>query len=119
MIMRLGFTITRSRYFIRIFPFNLRLVGWQHQSSFTRCLDIRLVIASNAIANRNKVKLLRVENVAVLFRKLNQSFRQHVVKLLLLDSIVARRELQVVVSIINQEAFQLREKGNMNKSDSH
>lgn len=50
------------------FPFGLGLVGWQQQSPLARCLDVGLVVATDSIANGHKVEIIRVKNVAVLFR---------------------------------------------------
>lgn len=100
-----GFVLS-PRFFLA-FPFGLGLVGWQQQTPLPRCLNVGLVVATNAIANGDKVKVVRIKDVAVLLGEFNQSLREQVVELLLLDRVVARRKLEVLVAVVNQEPFQL------------
>lgn len=101
-IIVLGFSFVKSRGCLG--------VGWKQQPALSSSLNVRLVVASNSIANRNKVEFLGVKDVALFLGKLDQTLCQIVVKLFLLDGVVARRMLEVVISIFDQETFQLRKK---------
>ena len=68
-------------------------------------LKIGLVIAPNLVTKHDKGKV--VKDIAMLGRQFQDLFRQFVVKLLLLDTVIQCGMPQVLVSIGNEKFFQL------------
>mmetsp|Transcript_12952 Transcript_12952/g.28394 ORF Transcript_12952/g.28394 Transcript_12952/m.28394 type:complete len:282 (-) Transcript_12952:1205-2050(-) len=86
---------------------NVRLPG-KFQSTLSCSLYIGLVIATNAISNRHKVEVVWIKDIVVLLCHLQQSFCQPIVVLFLFGRVILGRMLQIVISIGNQKALQLR-----------
>lgn len=68
-------------------------------------LDIRFEVASNPVSDRDEGKLNVVKDIAVLASQFQQTLRETIVVLLLLDSVVKSRMAQVFLSIGNEEGF--------------
>jgi len=82
--------------------------GVTHEnSSFLGRLDHRLVVAANSVADRDKLEFALIKHVSMICSKLQESFCQLVVVLLLLDSVVESRVAQVLFAIGNKELFKL------------
>lgn len=87
------------------------LFGKDGKPSLPSRLHVALVVASNTIPHCDKIKLVRIKNVVMTGRHLQQPFCQPVVVLLLLCRVVKSRMTQVFVAIRNQEPFQLNNTG--------
>jgi hypothetical protein len=73
-------------------------------------LDIRLEVASNAVADRDKRELDIIKDISMLGSQLQQALREPVVVLLLLDGVVESRMAEVFFPVGNEKGFQLRAK---------
>jgi hypothetical protein len=62
----------------------------QRLSSLACGLHVRLVITANAVSDSHKVELFRVENIMVTGCQFQETFRQPIVVLFLLGSVVER-----------------------------
>lgn len=71
-------------------------------------LDVRLVVATDAIADRNERELFLIKVVAVLRGDLQQPICESVVVLLLLDRVVESRVSKILFSVRNEEVLELK-----------
>ena len=76
-------------------------------SALLGALDKTLVVASDAIAHRDKTELLFVKHVAVIGGKIQQIFSEAVVVLFLLERIVEGRVAKVFLSVGNKKLLEL------------
>ena len=74
---------------------------------FSSGLDKALVIAPNAVTNRDKVEFFWIKDIVMLRGYLKQTLRQSVVVLLLLSGVIHTRMLKIIITIGYQKALQL------------
>lgn len=70
-------------------------------------LDVGLEVATDPISNRYKAEFDVVEHVTMLCGQFQQTLCETVVVLLLLHSVVQGRVAEVLLSISNEESFEL------------
>lgn len=70
-------------------------------------LDKALVVASDSVADRDKVKVRLVKDIPVLRREFQKALRQAIVVRLLLDRVIERRVFEVLFTIGNEEMLEL------------
>ena len=70
-------------------------------------LNVRLEVTSDSISRCHEREILLVEHVSVFRGQFQQTLRQIIVVLFLLERIVERRVMKVLFTIGNQEGFEL------------
>jgi hypothetical protein len=80
-----------------------------NDTAFLGRLNVGLEVTPDAISHRHKRKFFLVKDVAMLGSQLEESFREAIVVLLLLDRVVECRMSEVLFAIGNQKGFELKQ----------
>ena len=78
-----------------------------HNAALLETLDVGLVVAPDAIADGHEGELVLVEDVAAVGGQLQEPLGEAVVVLLLLDGVVQGGVAQVLVTVGDEELFEL------------
>lgn len=76
-------------------------------AALLKTLDVALVVAADTIADGHEGELVLVEDVAAVGGQLEEPFGEAVVVLLLLDGVVQGGVAQVLVTVGDEELFEL------------